>query len=72
MAVTRSKQARFKIKTIATVVGAFLGLAKGILVKWLWQETHVLKVMGSNPSTVHILHGHFSQLIVAKIVFMFG
>ena len=25
--------------------------SEGALVLWLWEETHVLKVMGSNPST---------------------
>ena len=25
----------------------------GALVWWLWEETHVLKVVGSNPSTIY-------------------
>ena len=25
----------------------------GALVRWLWEETHILKVVGSNPSTVY-------------------
>ena len=25
----------------------------GALVKWLWEETHVLKVMSSNPVTIY-------------------
>ena len=25
----------------------------GVLVKWLWEETHLLKVVGSNPGTVY-------------------
>ena len=28
-------------------------LRAGALVKWLWEETHVPKVVGSNPSTVY-------------------
>ena len=32
--------------------------SEGALVLWLWEETHVLKVMGSNPSTC-ILDGNF-------------
>ena len=25
----------------------------GALVKWLWEETHIMKVVGSNPSTMY-------------------
>ena len=25
----------------------------GVHVYWLWEETHVLKAMGSNPSTMY-------------------
>ena len=25
----------------------------GVLVQWLWEETHIPKVVGSNPGTVH-------------------
>ena len=32
----------------------------GALVKWLWEESHFLKVRGSNPSTVYCMHGYFS------------
>ena len=38
------------------------------LVYWLQEETHVPKVVSSNPSTVPILDGHFSHLFVVKIV----
>ena len=27
--------------------------AGGALVWWLWAETHVLKIVGSNPSTIY-------------------
>ena len=27
--------------------------AAGALVLWLWEETHIPKVMGSNPGTVY-------------------
>ena len=27
--------------------------AGGALVLWLWAETHVLKIVGSNPSTIY-------------------
>ena len=37
------------------------------MVKWLWEETHDVKVMGSNPSTVPILDGHFSHISNAFI-----
>ena len=42
----------------------------GALVKWLWEETHVQKVMGSNPDTVYWMD-IFSHLCVVKIVMMF-
>ena len=28
----------------------------GVLVQWLWEETHVVKGVGSNPSTVYWMH----------------
>ena len=34
----------------------------------LWEETHAPEVVGSNPSTVPKLDGHFSHLFVVKIV----
>ena len=34
---------------------------------WLWEETHVLRVVGSNPSTEYWMD-IFSHLIVTKIV----
>ena len=37
----------------------FYNLRAGALVQWLWEETFILKVVGSNPSTVNwmdILH----------------
>ena len=34
---------------------------------WLWEETHILKFVGSNPSTVSWMD-IFSQLFVLKIV----
>ena len=37
------------------------------LVWQLWEETHVPKVVGSNPCTVK-LDGHFSRMFVVKIV----
>ena len=42
-------------------------MCAGALVSWLWEEAHVLKIMGSNPS---ILHGHFSHYFAVKIVLM--
>ena len=40
----------------------------GALVYWLREETHVLKVVGSNPSTIKVLDGHLSHIFVVKIV----
>ena len=42
----------------------------GALVKWLWEETHVPKVVGSSPVTVFWID-IFSHIFVAKIVMMF-
>ena len=39
----------------------------GALVLWLWEETHVPKVVSLNPSTVYWMD-IFSHLFVAKIV----
>ena len=39
---------------------------EGALVKWLWEKTHVLKVVGSNPSAVSWMD-IFSQIFVVKI-----
>ena len=39
-------------------------MCAGALVSWLWEEAHVLKIMGSNPS---ILHGHFSHYFAVKL-----
>ena len=39
----------------------------GALVKWLWEETHVLKVIGLNPSTIYWMDD-FSHIFVVKIV----
>ena len=39
----------------------------GALVQWLWEETHVPKVVGSNPGTVYWMD-IFSHIIVVKIV----
>ena len=33
---------------------------------WLWEETHVLKVMGSNPCTIHWMD-IFSNIFILKI-----
>ena len=43
----------------------------GALVWWLWEETHVLKVVCSNPSTVYWMD-IFSNIFVAKIVRLKG
>ena len=37
------------------------------LIQWLWEETHVLKVMGSNPSTIYWM-GIFHIYSLLKIV----
>ena len=42
----------------------------GALVKWLWEETHVPKVVGLNPGTIYWMD-IFSHIIVVKIVMMF-
>ena len=42
----------------------------GSLVYWLWEETHVLKVVGSNPGTIYEME-LFSPIFVVKIVMMF-
>ena len=39
----------------------------GALVQWLREETHVLKVVGSNPSTKYWMD-IFSHIVVVKIV----
>ena len=36
------------------------------MVWWLWEETHVPKVMGSNPGTVYWMD-IFSHIFVVKI-----
>ena len=38
--------------------------------KWLWEDTHVLKVVGSNPSTIYWMD-IFSHLFVVEIVLLF-
>ena len=40
----------------------------GALVQWLWEETHVPKVIGSNPGAVYWMDMTFSTLICCKIV----
>ena len=47
-----------------------LSLMAGALVQWLWEETHVLKVMGSNTGTLYWMD-IISQIFVVKIVMMF-
>ena len=42
----------------------------GALVWWLWEETHVPKVMGFNLGTVYWMD-IFSHLFVVKTVMMF-
>ena len=42
-------------------------LKAGALVYWLWEEAHVPKVVGSNPSTIYWMD-IFSHLFVVKIV----
>ena len=37
---------------------------------WLWEEIHVLKVVGSNLSTIYWMD-IFSQIFVVKIVMVF-
>ena len=39
----------------------------GALVLWLWEETHVPKVVSSNPGTIYRMD-IFSHSFVAKIV----
>ena len=39
----------------------------GALVQWLWEKTHVPKVVSSNPSTAYWMD-IFSQLFDVKIV----
>ena len=46
------------------------GLNKCVLVLWLWEETYVLKVLGSKLSTAYWMD-IFSQIFVVKIVLMF-
>ena len=43
----------------------------GALVYWLWEETHVPKVVSSYHSTVRMLDGNFSHLFVVKFVMSF-
>ena len=38
----------------------------GALVSWLWEETHIPKVVGSNPVTVYWMD-IFSHIFVVKI-----
>ena len=38
------------------------------VVEWLWEETHVLKVVGSNPSTVYWMDIFHIYLFVVTIV----
>ena len=42
----------------------------GVLVKWLWEETHVLKVVGMNPCTTYWVD-IFSHIFVVKFVMFF-
>ena len=41
----------------------------GALVQWLWEETHVVKVVGSNPGTIKWMD-FFSHIFVVKIKLM--
>ena len=36
------------------------------MVYWLWEETHVMKVVGSNPSTIYWMD-NFSHCSVEKL-----
>ena len=45
-------------------------LAEG-LVLWLWEETHVPKIVGSNLVNVYLLDGHISRIFAVKIGMMF-
>ena len=40
------------------------------LVKWLWEETRVPKVISSNPSTVYWVD-IFSHLFIVRIIMFF-
>ena len=35
------------------IIKLFKAACQGALVKWLWEEIHVPKVVGSNPSTAY-------------------
>ena len=41
------------------------------MVWWLWEETHVPKVVGLNPSTIYWMD-IFSHLFAVKIVMLVG
>ena len=36
----------------------------GALVQWLWEETHVQEVVGSNSGSAQVLDGHFTYIAV--------
>ena len=55
---------------ISTLSWLSISSRAGTLVKWLWEETHVLKVVGLNPSTIYWMD-IFSHWFVVKIVMMF-
>ena len=54
-------------KTFRSLFVTIVCLWAGAIVQWLWEKTHVLKVMDSNPNTVP-LYGHFSHKFVVRIV----
>ena len=41
------------------------------MVQWLWEETHVLKAVGSNPSTIHIRWTFLRIFLLLKSYFLF-
>ena len=41
----------------------------GALVQWLWEETHVPKVVGSNPGTVYWMAIFSQHIFVLKLIF---
>ena len=55
---------------ITYLLGKLFVLRAGALVSWLWKETRVPKVVGSNPGTVYWMD-IFSHILVVKIVMLF-
>ena len=53
--------------TVSVTCPNYVKNRAGALVYWLWEETHVPKVVGSNPGTVYWMD-IFSQIFVVKIV----